>query len=246
MSWLSDPETWLSLFTLTGMEIVLGIDNIVFIAILTSRLPADRQDFARRFGLVLAMITRLGLLLTISWIMRLTQPLVSIAGFDLSGRNLILLGGGLFLMAKATHEIHARLEVEEAHKDGQPRTYPSVALTVLQIGILDIVFSLDSVITAVGMAEHIPIMATALVLAVAVMLFFSGYIARFIDRNPTMKILALSFLILIGVMLMAEALGQHISKGYVYFAMAFALGVELINMRVRRTSHLHLNPNVPE
>jgi predicted tellurium resistance membrane protein TerC len=245
VEWLFEVDTWISLLTLTLMEIVLGIDNIVFIAILTGKLPQQQQSKARRLGLALALVTRLGLLFTISWVMSLTTPWFSVLGRGFSGRDLILLAGGLFLIAKATFEIHARLEVDQHHHDPKAAGTASMGMVVVQVGILDIVFSLDSVITAVGMAKHVEIMATAMVLAVAVMLVFAGSVSAFIDKNPTMKILALSFLILIGVMLTAEALGQHIAKGYIYFAMAFSFAVEMVNMRARKAEHLRLNPREP-
>jgi predicted tellurium resistance membrane protein TerC len=230
---LTDPATYVSLLTLTAMEIVLGIDNVVFIAILVGKLPAELQPRARRLGLGLALIMRLGLLFAISWVMGLTEPLVSAFGRGFSGRDLILLGGGLFLVAKATHEVYDKLEVahEERARAGGTAGYASV---LAQIVALDVVFSLDSVITAVGMAQQLFVMAAAMVAAVVVMLVFAGRIGDFVNRHPSMKILALSFLLLIGVMLVAEAMGQHIGKGYIYFAMAFSLGVELLNMRMRK------------
>jgi predicted tellurium resistance membrane protein TerC len=231
---LADPEVYLSLFSLTAMEIVLGIDNIVFISILSGKLPREQQEKARRLGLSLALVLRLGLLLAISWVMGLTQPLFSVLGKEFSGRDLILLGGGLFLVAKATHEIYDKLEVE--HEERVPGGASQFGLILVQILALDIVFSLDSVITAVGMAQHIAVMVIAMVVAVGVMLAFSGKIGDFVNRHPSMKILALSFLLLIGVMLIAEGMGQHIGKGYIYFAMAFSLGVELLNMRMRKKS----------
>jgi len=227
------PEALVSLLTLTAMEVVLGIDNVVFISILTGKLPAAQQPLARNLGLFLALGLRLLLLLTISWVMGLTEPLFSVMGKGLSGRDLILLGGGLFLVGKATHEIYDKLEVSHQNEEGTPRTAASFGLIVAQILVLDIVFSLDSVITAVGMAQHIPIMVVAMIIAVGVMLVAAGAIGEFVNKHPSMKILALSFLLLIGVMLTAEGLGQHISKGTIYFAMAFALGVEIVNMRLR-------------
>src|SRR5262245_27483449 len=215
------------------MEIVLGIDNIVFISILTAKLPPHQQPKARRLGLSLALIFRLGLLYALSWVMGLTEPLFSVFGKEFSGRHRILLGGGLFVMAKATHEIHDKLEVEheEPKNVGGARVF---GLILVQILALDIVFSLDSVITAVGMAQHIAVMVVAMVIAVGIMLAFAGAIGDFVNRHPSMKILALSFLVLIGVMLVAEGMGQHVGKGYIYFAMAFSLGVELLNMRFRK------------
>jgi predicted tellurium resistance membrane protein TerC len=230
----STAEGWISLLSLSLMEIVLGIDNIIFISILAGKLPKEQQARARSLGLVLALGMRLGLLLAISWIMRLTEPLFEIFGRGFSGRDLILLLGGLFLVGKAVYEIHDKLEVEH-EEQLQARAGVSFSLILVQILLLDIVFSLDSVITAVGMAPAISIMMLAMVIAVGVMLAFAAPISRFVDRHPTMKILALSFLLLIGVMLVVEAFGQHVSKGYIYFAMAFALLVELINMRMRRS-----------
>ncbi len=231
---LRSPETWISLATLSAMEIVLGIDNIVFLSILAGKLPRERQPAARRLGLAVALGTRLLLLLAITWVMRLTRELFTLVGHGFSGRDLILLGGGLFLLAKATFEIHDKLEVRHGPEIGEAKGGASFWLVIAQIGVLDIVFSLDSVITAVGMAQHFAVMATAMVLAVAVMLVFAGPIGDFVERHPTMKMLALSFLLLIGVMLVAESLGKHIEKGYVYFAMAFSFAVELLNMRMRR------------
>lgn len=226
-------QALIALVTLTAMEIVLGIDNIVFIAILTGRLPLAQQPSARRLGLTLALVMRILLLLAITWVMRLTAPLFSFWDHAFSGRDLILLGGGLFLLAKATHEIHAQLEqagraAETAAGDGA-RYWPVVA----QVGIIDIVFSLDSVITAVGMANQLLVMILAVIIAVAIMIVFSGAVSRFVEKHPTIRMLALAFLILIGVMLTAEGLGQHLDRGYVYFAMAFSLGVEMLNLRAR-------------
>jgi len=233
-TFLTQPETYVSLLTLTAMEIVLGIDNIVFISILVGKLPAHQQARARRLGLALALVMRVGLLFAISWVMGLTRPLFSIAGHETSGRDLILLGGGLFLLAKATYEIHDKLEVSHTERDAKASGRGAFGWILLQILLLDIVFSLDSVITAVGMAQHVPVMIVAMVAAVMFMLAFAGRIGDFVNRHPSMKILALSFLLLIGVMLVAESFDQHVSKGYIYFAMAFSLGVELLNMRMRR------------
>jgi predicted tellurium resistance membrane protein TerC len=231
----AEPQTYLSLLTLTLMEIVLGIDNIVFISILAGKLPKERQAAARSLGLTLALGMRLGLLFAISWVMSLTEPLFSVYGKAFSGRDLILLGGGLFLVAKATHEIYEKLEVEqEAPPTDKASGARMFGLIILQILLLDIVFSLDSVITAVGMAQHLSVMVIAMVLAVGFMLVFAGRIGSFVNDHPSMKILALSFLLLIGVMLIAEGTGKHIGKGYIYFAMAFSLGVELLNMRFRK------------
>ena len=229
---LTEPAAWLSLVTLTAMEIVLGIDNVIFISILVEKLPHGQQSLGRRLGLSLALILRLGLLFTITWIMRLTAPLFTIIGNEISGRDLILIGGGLFLIWKATKEIHENLEVTHAERKG-PTGKSAFGVILVQILALDIVFSLDSVITAVGMAQEIAVMVAAMVIAVGVMLAFSGSVAAFVSRHPSMKILALSFLLLIGVVLVADGLGQHVGKGYIYFAMAFSFGVELLNMRVR-------------
>ncbi len=227
-------ETWIALATLSAMEIVLGIDNIVFLSILAGRLPKERQPAARRLGLFLALGTRLALLFAITWVMGLTRELFALLGHGFTGRDLILLCGGLFLVGKATVEIHDKLEVrheaELAGAGGRASFWP----TVVQIGLLDIVFSLDSVITAVGMAQHLPIMIAAVIVAMLVMMLAAGAIGDFIERHPTLKVLALSFLILIGVMLTAEGFGKHVEKRYIYFAMAFSLGVELLNMRLRR------------
>jgi predicted tellurium resistance membrane protein TerC len=223
----------ISLLTLTALEVVLGIDNVIFIAILAGRLPRREQPRARRLGIGMAVITRVLLLLSITWVMRLTQPLVSVAGVSLSGKQLILFLGGLFLIGKSTYAIHDKLEGAEEHEAvGQGRT--ALTSVVVQIMLIDIVFSLDSVITAVGMTPHVPIMIVAVLLAATMMLVFAGPISDFVHRHPTVKMLALAFLILIGVMLVAEAFGQHVNKGYIYFAMAFSLGVELLNMRLRR------------
>ena len=228
---LTNPDAWIALATLTLLEIVLGIDNIVFIAILASRLPVEKQAIAYRLGLLGAMVTRVALLMAINWVMQLTEPLFEILEHAFSGRDLILLGGGLFLIAKSTQEMYEKIEGEPGEDiEGWFNGLPGV---VAQIMILDVIFSLDSVITAVGMAEHIEVMVTAIVIAIGVMLLFAKQIGDFVNRHPSMKILALSFLLLIGVLLTAEGLGQHINKGYIYFAMAFALIVELLNIRFR-------------
>jgi len=236
----------LALVTLTFLEIVLGVDNIIFISILSGKLPGTQQGQARRIGLLAAMGMRVLLLLFLVWIIRLTAPLFSILGRPISGRDLILIGGGLFLLAKATIEIHERLEGEEGRSTARVR--PSLAAVIIQIALLDIVFSLDSVITAVGMADDITIMITAVILAVCVMMFSAGPISSFVNRHPTVKVLALSFLLLIGVALVGDGLGMHIPKGYIYFAMGFSVFVEVINLRVRRVAapvHLH-SPYVEE
>jgi predicted tellurium resistance membrane protein TerC len=229
-----------ALITLTSLEIVLGVDNVIFISILSSKLPSAQQGPARRMGLLAAMGMRILLLLSIVWIIRLTAPLFYVLGRPISGRDLILIGGGLFLLAKATTEIHERLDGEEGHSSARVR--PSFAGVITQIVFLDIVFSLDSVITAVGMADEIVIMVTAVILSVGVMMFSAGPISSFVNRHPTVKVLALSFLLLIGVALVGEGLGMHIPKGYIYFAMGFSVLVELINLRVRRiTAPVHLH-----
>jgi predicted tellurium resistance membrane protein TerC len=241
---LTQPEVYISLLTLTAMEIVLGIDNVIFISILAGKLPIHQQGTARRWGLGLALVTRLGLLFAISWVMGLTAPLFSVLEKSFSGRDLILLFGGLFLLAKATHEMHSKLEGgAEATTSGAAAS--QFGLVLLQIMALDIVFSLDSVITAVGMAQHISVMVIAMVASVAVMLAFAGKISDFVNDHPTMKVLALSFLLLIGVMLVVEGMGQHIGKGYIYFAMAFSLAVELINLRIRSRQAAHSGPPGP-
>ncbi|MDN3587784.1 TerC family protein [Pedobacter aquatilis] len=246
MDFLSTPEAWISLLTLTVLEIVLGIDNIVFISILSGKLPVNQQKKARQLGLGLAMITRVLLLLSLSWIMTLTSPLFNIGSWigitngdwfeklAISGRDLILIIGGLFLIYKSTHEIHNKLEGEE-DEEGNAKRH-SFWATIVQILILDIVFSLDSVITAVGMAEHIEIMIAAVVIAVIIMMFSAGAISEFVNNHPTVKMLALSFLLLIGVSLLAEGLDQHIPKGYVYFAMAFSVLVEMLNLKMKKNS----------
>jgi predicted tellurium resistance membrane protein TerC len=233
MHWVTDVQIWIALLTLTAMEIVLGIDNIIFISILTGRLPRERQGRARVVGLAFAMFTRILLLLSITWILRLTHPLFALAGHEFSGRDLILFAGGLFLLAKSVHEIHEKIEGPPAHVPARKGANSFVGV-ILQIAVLDIVFSIDSVITAVGMTNRVGIMIAAIVIAVIIMMIASGGISRFVDRHPTVKILALSFLLLIGVTLVADGLGQHIAKGYIYFAMAFAFFVEMLNLRVRR------------
>ena len=238
--WASSAEGWIALATLTILEIVLGIDNIVFISILASKLREEQRGRARRIGLSLAMFIRIALLLSITWVMGLTAPLFAAMGQEISGRDLILLLGGLFLIAKSTHEIHDKLEGAEG--EANARVAASFSSVIIQILLLDIVFSLDSVITAVGMAEDVSVMILAVVIAVGVMLFSAGPISNFVERHPTVKMLALSFLLLIGVSLIGEGLEQHIPKGYIYFAMGFSIFVEMINLRVRKKSepvHLH-------
>jgi predicted tellurium resistance membrane protein TerC len=232
--WLNDPQAWISLLTLTGLEIVLGIDNVIFISILAGKLPAAQQPKARQWGLGLALITRIALLASIAWMAKLTTPLFTLLGHGVSGRDLILLIGGMFLIVKSTMEIHDKLEGEEGH--ASTRVATSFAQVIVQIMLLDIVFSLDSVITAVGMAQHLPVMIAAVVLAMGVMLLAAGAISDFVNQHPTLKILALSFLLLIGTTLIAEGMGFHIPKGYVYFAMAFSFGVEMLNLRLRKKS----------
>jgi predicted tellurium resistance membrane protein TerC len=232
MDWLSDPQIWIGLLTLTALEIVLGIDNIVFISILAGKLPAASQEKARRSGLALALLMRIALLLSLTWIMGLTRPLFTIANFEVTGRALILILGGLFLIAKSTREIHTKLEEE----NGSERILnaPSFASVLVQIALLDVVFSLDSVITAVGMVNQIGVMIAAVMIAIGIMMIYAGSVSRFIDRHPTLKMLALSFLILIGVNLIGEGLGFHIPKGYTYFAMVFSLLVEMLNIQLRK------------
>ncbi len=241
-------ETWLSLLTLTAMEIVLGIDNIVFLSILTGRLPLHQRPRARRLGLTGALGTRLLLLLALNWLMGLTTPILHLMGRGFSGRDLILGGGGLFLIGKATHEIHGRLDAAEEGHDAARAKAPSFALVLIQIALLDVVFSLDSVITAVGMAPQLGVMIAAMFVAVGVMMVFAGAVSDFITRHPTMKMLALSFLLLIGVLLCAEAIGQHVDKAMIYFAMGFSFTVEMLNLRTRKHKPvaLHNVPDLPE
>ena len=232
LEWISNPEAWVALATLTALEIVLGIDNIIFISILVGRLPEHQRQYARTVGLGLAMLTRLALLFSLAWVMGLTEPLFSIFNHDVSGRDIILIGGGLFLIAKATHEIHGSLE--GAVESERNVTANGLMMVLMQIAILDIVFSLDSVITAVGLVSEVPIMAIAIVIAVGVMLFAAKPIGDFVDEHPTIKILALSFLVVVGFTLMIEGFEVHVPKGYIYFAMLFSLGVEMINIRMRK------------
>ncbi len=231
MEWLTDPEALIALATLTALEIVLGIDNIIFISILSGKLPAEQQEKARIIGLALALIGRVALLLSLTWVMGLTKPLFTLLGYELSGRDLILIGGGLFLLAKATHEIHAKLEQAHEEHETKAATFGSV---IFQILIIDIVFSLDSVITAVGMARQLWVMVTAVVVAVIIMMISSRAIAEFIEKRPTVTMLALSFLLMVGVALVAEGLEFHIPRGYIYFAMAFSVFVEMLNLRLRK------------
>ena len=235
MAWISDPQAWVAFLTLTVLEIVLGIDNIIFISILAGKLPKEKQKLARQLGLFLAMFTRIILLFSLSLLMRLTEPLFEIFNREISGKDLILIGGGLFLLGKATLEIHEKMEGpgKEAHKKSAAGTFGSI---LIQIIILDIVFSLDSVITAVGMVEHLSIMVAAVVVAVIFMLIFVNPVSSFVDKHPTVKILALSFLLMVGLALMGEGLHFHIPKGYIYFAMAFSVFVEMVNLRIKKVS----------
>jgi predicted tellurium resistance membrane protein TerC len=232
MEWLTDPQIWIAFVTLVALELVLGIDNIVFISILAGKLPGDQPKTARLVGLSLAMVMRIALLFSLSWIIGLTAPLVAIFGAELSGRDLILIAGGLFLLAKSTHEIHQKLEGDEG--EASARVHASFASVIVQILLLDIVFSLDSVLTAIGMVSQIEIMVAAVVASVIFMMLFSGVISDFVQRHPTVKMLALSFLLLIGVTLIVDGFHQHIPRGYIYFAMGFSVLVEMLNLRLRR------------
>ena len=248
MEWLTDPQAWVALVTLTALEIVLGVDNIIFISILVSRLPEEQRQRARVLGLGFAMATRIGLLLSLAWVMTLVDPLFTIFGKEISGRDLILIGGGLFLLWKSVHEIHNSFEGDAGEAlTAATAARASFAAIIVQIGIIDIVFSLDSVITAVGMADHVSIMVIAIVIAIGVMMFSARAIGEFVDRHPTVKMLALSFLILVGFALIAEGWDFHIPKGYIYTAMAFSIGVEVLNlrMRARRANSVKLRRNVP-
>jgi predicted tellurium resistance membrane protein TerC len=231
MDWLSSPEAWIALVTLTLLEIVLGIDNVIFISIVAGKLPVADRERARRLGLTLAMLMRIALLASIAWMAKLTAPLVSVAGFDISGRDLILIVGGLFLIGKATYEIHDKLEGQEGHASA--RVSPSFSGVIVQILLLDIVFSLDSVITAIGMAEDLAVMVLAVIIAVGVMILASKPLTRFVNAHPTVVVLCLSFLLMIGLSLVGEGLDMHIPKGYIYFSMGFSLFVEFINLKVR-------------
>lgn len=239
---LSDPQIWMAFITLTALELVLGIDNIIFISILVDKLPLERREFARKLGLFIAMFMRIGLLMVLAWIVGLTTPLFTVLNQEISGRDLILIGGGLFLIWKSTVEIHQSLEGEEGHASSTVKaTFTSV---ILQIMVVDMVFSLDSIITAVGMVDHIEVMVAAVIASVGLMMIFAGPIGRFVSRHPSIKILALAFLVAIGVVLLAEGFGHHVPKGYIYSAMAFALIVEVINIRMRARAaakpvHLH-------
>jgi predicted tellurium resistance membrane protein TerC len=244
MSWVNNPESWIALLTLTVLEIVLGIDNIIFISILAGKLAPEQRDRARKVGLFLAMFIRIGLLASLAWIARLTNPLFTVLGQEISGRDLILLVGGVFLLGKATHEIHDKLEGAEG--EASAKVAASFTAVIIQILLLDIVFSLDSVITAVGMADELAVMIIAVILAVSVMLFAAGPVSNFVERHPTVKMLALSFLLLIGMSLVAEGLDQHIPKGYIYFAMGFSVLVEMLNLRAKKVEPVHLHSRYSE
>jgi predicted tellurium resistance membrane protein TerC len=245
MDWLTDPKVWFGFLSLTALEIVLGIDNIIFISILSSKLPAHQQAKARQIGLLGAMVMRILLLLSLTWVMRLTTPLFTLLAEEISGRDLILILGGLFLIGKSTHEIHTKLEGVEGERSA--KVLPSFTAVITQIMILDIVFSLDSVITAIGMVSRVGVMIAAVVVAVLFMLVFAGKVSAFVDRHPTIKMLALAFLVLIGVNLVAEGFDQHIPRGYTYFAMAFSLGVEMLNIRSKRKADpVHLRQPISE
>ena len=238
---LTDPQAWIALATLTALELVLGIDNIIFISILVDKLPKAQQEVARRVGLFMAMFMRIGLLVVLAWIVGLVAPLFTVLGHAISGRDLILIAGGLFLIWKSTGEIHQSLEGEEAHSTG--RAAATMQAVILQIMVIDLVFSLDSIITAVGMVDDLRVMIAAVVVSVALMMLFASAIGRFVSDHPTIKMLALAFLVVVGVVLVAEGFGHHVPKGYVYFGMAFSLGVELLNIRLRkkRTKVVPLN-----
>ena len=239
MEWITEPQAWIAFLTLTALELVLGIDNIIFISILAGKLPPDQRKKARTLGLALAMITRVLLLLSLSWIIRLTAPLFTVLSQAISGRDLILIVGGLFLLGKSTFEIHGKLEGEEGHASA--RVGPSFTSVIIQILLLDIVFSLDSVITAVGMVDNVAIMISAVIVAIIFMMAFAGPISGFVERHPTVKMLALSFLLLIGVTLIVEGFDHHIPKGYIYFAMAFSVFVEMLNLRLRKSKPVKLH-----
>ncbi|ABE45570.1 TerC family protein [Polaromonas sp. JS666] len=241
MELLTDPQAWIAFATLTALELVLGIDNIVFISILVDKLPKARQEVARRLGLFMAMFIRVGLLMVLSWIVGLTAPVFTVIGQEISGRDLILICGGLFLIWKSTGEIHQSLEGEEGHASSAVQA--TFAAVIVQIMVVDMVFSLDSIITAVGMVDSLPVMIAAVIVSVGLMMLFAGAIGRFVSDHPTIKMLALSFLVVVGVVLIAEGFEYHVPKGFVYFAMAFSLSVEMLNIRMRRKSatpaHLH-------
>ncbi|MEH6498771.1 MAG: TerC family protein [Pseudoalteromonas distincta] len=246
--WIYMPEAWIALGTLVALEIVLGIDNIIFISILVGRLPPEKRDLARKLGIGFAMLTRLGLLFSLAWIIGLVEPWFTVFDQAISGRDLVLIIGGLFLLAKSTHEVHASLDAV-SHDSVAPKVVSSFAAVIIQIGLLDLVFSLDSVITAVGLVDHVSVMVIAIVLSVMVMLVAARPIGEFVDNNPTIKMLALSFLMLIGFTLMAEGFDVHVPKGYIYFAMAFSMAVELLNIRIRRgkrTETVELHKKIEE
>ena len=237
LEWLNDPQAWIALVTLVALEIVLGVDNLVFISILTTKLPPEQQGAARMIGLGLAMGGRILLLLCLSWLMGLTKPLFSLFAHDVSGRDLIMIAGGLFLLAKATFEIHDKLEGAEGHASAKVEA--SYAAVLVQIFLIDMVFSLDSVITAIGMADHVSIMVIAVIISIVFMMVFVNTISEFVERHPTVKMLALSFLLMIGFTLVGEGFGLHIPKGYIYFSMAFSVMVELLNLRAKRARHVN-------
>jgi predicted tellurium resistance membrane protein TerC len=245
MELLTDPQAWMAFATLTALELVLGIDNIIFISILVDKLPPEKREIARRIGLFMAMFMRIGLLLLLSVIVGLVEPLFTVLGQDISGRDLILILGGLFLIWKSTGEIHQSLEGEEAHTSSAAAN--TMSAVILQIMVIDLVFSLDSIITAVGMVDEVAIMIAAVISSVALMMLFAKGIGEFVSNHPTIKMLALAFLVVVGVVLMAEGLGHHVPKGYIYFAMAFSLGVELLNIRFRKRAKdvVHLHKNTP-
>ncbi len=242
MELLTDPQAWIAFATLTALELVLGIDNVIFISILVDKLPPERRDFARRLGLFMAMFMRIGLLLVLAWLAGLVTPLFTLLGQAISGRDLILILGGMFLIWKSTSEIHQSTEGHEAHATSAVKA--SFAAVILQIMLVDLVFSLDSIITAVGMVDQPPVMVAAVIASVALMMLFVGAISRFVSDHPTIKMLALAFLVVVGVVLVAEGFGHHVPKGYIYFGMAFALGVEMLNQRQRKRAgrRVQLNP----
>ena len=243
MELLTDPQAWIAFATLTALELVLGIDNIIFISILVDKLPLAQRERARKIGLFMAMFMRIGLLVVLAWIVGLVAPLFSVLGQEISGRDLILILGGLFLIWKSTSEIHQSLEGEEAHSESAVTA--TFAAVILQIMIVDLVFSLDSIITAVGMVDDLPVMIAAVIVSVGLMMLFAGPIGRFVSDHPTIKMLALSFLVIVGTVLLAEGFGHHVPKGYVYFAMAFSLGVEMLNIRMRKNSDKPVQLHAP-
>jgi predicted tellurium resistance membrane protein TerC len=244
MELLTDPQAWIAFATLTALELVLGIDNVIFIAILVDKLPAERRDFARRLGLFMAMFMRIGLLLVLAWLAGLVTPLFTLLGQAISGRDLILILGGLFLIWKSTGEIHQSLEGQEGHASSAVKA--GFATVILQIMVVDLVFSLDSIITAVGMVDQPPVMVAAVIASVALMMLFVGSISRFVSEHPTIKMLALAFLVVVGVVLVAEGFDHHVPKGYIYFAMAFSLGVEMLNQRQRKRATKRVQLNAPK